>query len=780
MRPALKVVLRSGVAALALVIALPPNVAVAEEQALFDGVQTAQVQEGGTIQAIRIQGSQRIEADTVRSYLTVQPGDKFSNEALDKSLKALFATGLFADVSLRRDGDDLVIRVVENPIINRVAYEGNKKFDQKKLDDEVQLRPRTVYTRTRVQADLKRILELYRRAGRFAATVDPKIIQLSENRVDVVFEINEGKPTKIDSINFVGNKVFSNSKLQEIVSTKETHWWRFFSSADSYDPDRLTYDQELLRKFYLSQGYADFRVTSAIAELTPDRTAFIISYRIEEGERYKFGKVDVAVALKDVKPESLKPLITMKTGDWYNATQVETVVDTIGNALGDRGYAFVSTSPVLSRNGANHTIDLTLQVGEGPRVYVERINIVGNVRTLDRVVRREFPFAEGDAFSTSKMKKAKQNLDNLGFFKKAEITNLPGSAPDKTILKTELQEQSTGEFTVGTGFSTSQGVLGNASVHESNLLGRGLDARLSGTIAQYAKLFDFSFTNPYFMDRPIAAGFDLFDSNTNYSSISNYSFSSMGVTPRMGFQIIPDLRATYSYTLRQDNLSNIVDSSISPYILAQSGSRTASVVGQTLLWDQRDNRLDPTAGYYIQLDSSVAGLGGSVKFVRNVADVGYFYTPFPKWTLRLSGEGGNVTGLGKRINIQDSFFLGGDNLRGFADAGVGPHDLTTDDALGGRSYYAGTIQMNVPLGLPEELGVGAHLFTDFGALISPSIPTIANPDPYSSSSALRVASGVGFSWKSPMGPIAIDLGIPVVKKLGDKTEVFRVNFGTRL
>ena len=378
------------------------------------------------------------------------------------------------------------------------------------------------------------------------------------------------------------------------------------------------------------------------------------------------------------------------------------------------------------------------------------------------------------------MKKAKQNLDNLGFFKKAEINNVPGSAPDKTILKTEVQEQSTGEFTVGTGFSTSQGVLGNASVHEGNLLGRGLDARLSGTIAQYAKMFEFSFTNPYFMDRPIGAGFDIFDSQTNYSSISNYSFSSVGITPRVGFQIIPDLRATYSYTLREDNLSNIIDNSISPYILAQAGSRTASIVGQTLLWDQRDNRNDPTAGYYIQLDSSVAGLGGSVKFVRNVADVGYFYTVYPQWTLRLSGEGGNVTGLGKTVNIQDSFFLGGDNLRGFADAGVGPHDLTTDDALGGKSYYAGTVQMSVPLGLPDELGIGAHVFTDFGALLSPSIPSIANGDPYSSDPGLRVSSGVGFSWKSPMGPIAIDLGVPVSKKQGDKTEFFRVNFGTRL
>ncbi len=767
-------------AAIALVIALPPYAVLAEDQAFSSTPQLAQVEEGGTIQAISVVGSQRIEPDTVRSYLTVQQGDKFSNDALDKSLKALFATGLFADVGFRRDGDRLVVRVVENPIINRIAYEGNKKFDEKKLNDEVQLRPRTVYTRTRVQADLKRILELYRRAGRFAATVDPKIIQLSENRVDVVFEINEGKPTKIDSINFVGNHVFSNQDLQEVVSTKESHWWRFFSNADSYDPDRLTYDQELLRKFYLSNGYADFRVSSAIAELTPDRTAFIISFRIEEGARYKFGKVGITVALKDVKPESLKPLLTMKPGDWYNATQVENVQDAITDALGDRGYAFVATEPDLTRNSTTHTIDLTYQVGEGPRVYVERIDITGNVRTLDRVIRREFPIAEGDAFSNSKMKKAKQNLDNLGFFKKADITNVPGSAPDRTILKTAVQEQSTGEFTVGTGFSTSEGILGNASVHESNLLGRGLDARLSATVAQYAKLFEFSFTNPYFLDRPIAAGFDLFDSNTNYSSYSNYSFSSLGATARFGFQVIPDLRATYNYTVRDDKLSDIVDSSISPYILAQEGTRIASSVGQTLLWDKRDNRLDPTSGYYIQLDTSFAGLGGTVRYIRNVADVGYFYPIAPKWVLRLSGEGGAVQGLGKRVNIQDSFFLGGDNLRGFADAGVGPHDLSTDDALGGHRYYAGTVQLSVPLGLPEELGIGAHVFTDFGSLQSPTIPSVANPDPYSNSSALRVASGIGFSWKSPMGPIAIDLGVPVIKKLGDKTEVFRVNFGTRL
>jgi len=736
--------------------------------------QLAQVQAGGTINEIRIEGAERIEPDTVRSYLTVSPGDEFNNEKLDKSLKALFATGLFADVNLQRQGDALIIRVVENPIINRVAYEGNDRFDDKSLNDEVQLKPRSVYTRTKVQADVKRILDLYRHSGRFAATVEPKVIQLPQNRVDLVFEINEGKLTSIRSINFTGNKLFSNDDLLAIVSTKESRWYRFFSTDDTYDPDRLTYDRELLRKFYLANGYADFRVVSAVAELTPDRTGFIITFALEEGERYHIGHVGVNVGLKNLKAEDLMPLLKTKEGDWYNADLVETSVTALTNAVGDRGYAFVDVRPLITRNKDARTIDLTYDIAEGPRVYVERIDIAGNVATLDKVIRREFTIAEGDAFNTSKVKRSEQNLKNLGFFKKVEVTNVPGSAPDKTVINVNVEEQSTGQLSVGTGFSTTEGLLVNATISQSNLLGTGEDLRLSGTLSEFIQLLQFSFTDPRFLDKPLAAGFDIYQTENDQQRIQDYNLYQLGADVRLGFDVYEDLRDTVRYRVQQSRLTNLA-STASLFIREDAGSRTESAVGNTIVWDQRDNKIDPTGGYFLQLDESVAGLGGTVRYIKTIATGGAYYQIAPKWVIGNVTEVGDVTGLGEGVPIGDRFFVGGDNLRGFATAGIGPRDSTTDDSLGGNRYITNSLTLSVPLGLPAELGVSGRFFTDAGTLfgIDQSGPSLLD------SHGLRLSSGFGVSWKSPVGPVKIDFGVPIIKQQGDQTEVVRVNFGTR-
>ncbi|HEV2678498.1 MAG TPA: outer membrane protein assembly factor BamA [Aliidongia sp.] len=745
--------------------------------ALAQSPQLAQVQMGGTVEEVRIEGSERIEPETVRSYLTVQPGDKFDAEKLDKSLKILFATGLFADVTMRRDGNALIVKVVENPIINRVAYEGNDRFDDKALNDEVQLKPRTVYTRTRVQADVKRILDLYRRSGRFAVTVEPKIIQLPQNRVDLVFEITEGKLTGINSINFIGNKAFSNDDLQHQIQTKESRWYRFFSSDDNYDPDRVTYDRELLRKYYLSQGYADFRVVSAVAELTPARDGFIVTFTVDEGERYHFGKIGMNVGLKDLTPAILMPVVTTKEGDWYNADLIEKSIDKLTDAVGDRGYAFIDVRPLITRNRESRTIELTYDIAEGPRVYVERIDVNGNVRTLDRVIRREFQLAEGDAFNTSKVKKSEQNLKNLGFFKKVDVTNAQGSAPDKTVVTVNVEEQSTGDLSIGTGFSTTEGLLGNFGIHERNLLGRGQDLRLNGTISQYNNLLDLSFTEPYFMNRPLAAGFDIFRIQQNNQRLQNYDQYSLGTTFRMGFDLFENIHDTLRYTIRQDQITNI-SSSASQYVLQQSGTTNESSIGQTLVFDQRDNRLEPTGGYYLQVDDTIAGLGGNIAYVKQIVSGGAYFTWAPKWTLGVVAEYGDVAGLGEGVRLSDRFFIGGDNLRGFANAGIGPRDVTTDDSLGANQYYTIQATQGVPLGLPEELGLTGRVFVDAGAAYGIDVNRIAG-EPIADSHQIRVATGVGLSWKSPMGPIKIDLGVPVKKAPHDETEAFRVSFGTK-
>jgi outer membrane protein insertion porin family len=734
----------------------------------------AQVPSGGIISEIRIEGTQRVEPETVRSYLQVQPGQPFDADKIDKSLKSLFATGLFADVRLKREGDALIVHVIENPVINRIAFEGNHKLSDTTLNQEIQLKPRSVYTRTKVQSDVKRILDLYRRNSRFAARVEPKIIPLDQNRVDLVFEIDEGPTTGIRSINFVGNHLFSASRLREVISTKESRWYRFFSNADNYDPDRLTYDRELLRKFYLSEGYADFRVVSAVAELTPQRDGFLITFTIEEGERYKFGKIDLVSAIKDVPAAALKPLITVRQGDWYNADRVDKTISALTDALGNRGYAFIQIEPRVKRDPVTHTIDVTFDVKEGPRVYVERIDITGNVRTLDRVIRREFRLVEGDAFNTSRLQRSEQRIKNLGYFKKVDITTNPGSAPDKTVIGVNVEEQSTGEFTVGVGFSTTDGVLGDISIRERNLLGTGQDLRIGTTIAQRTEQVDLSFTEPYFLERNLAAGIDVFVIDQNNQLIGQFDQFTIGTSLRVGYQITEPLRQTLKYTVRKDDIFNI-QTTASRFIQEEAGTRNTSSIGQVLLYDKRDNRLDPTSGYFLQLSTDLAGLGGDVRYGRGVLSGGYYYPLSPNYVLSLTGEAGYIHGIDDTVRIEDRFFVGGDNLRGFKVGGIGPRDVSTQDALGGNIYYTGTVSLSFPLGLPEELGISGHVFSDFGSLfdVNESGANIADTH------LLRVSAGTGVAWKSPLGPIQVDLALPVRRESFDKSQFFRVNFGTR-
>ena len=726
------------------------------------------------IAEIRIEGTQRVEPDTVRSYLQLQLGDVYDAEKADASLKALYATGLFSDVAIRHEGDALVVHVTENPVINRIAFEGNSKLTDANLNTEVQLRPRTVYTREKVQSDVGRILELYRRSGRFAATVQPKIIQLPQNRVDLIFEIDEGPSTGIRGITFLGNRIFNSSTLKDVISTKESRWYRFLSTDDTYDPDRLTYDRELLRKFYLSQGYVDFRVVSAIAELTPDRSGFMITFSIEEGQRYHFGKVDVANELKDVDPAILRALLTAKEGAWYNADEVDRSITAITDVLGDRGYAFVQVTPNVNRNVDKRTIDVSFDVKEGPEVYVERIDITGNVRTQDKVIRREFRLVEGDAFNSTKLHRSEQRINNLGFFKKVDITNTPGSAPDKTVIHVDVQEQSTGEFQIGIGYSTTDGPLANIGIHERNLLGRGQDLRIDTTVAFRTQQVDLSYTEPYFLDRNLAAGFDIFALQRDNTDTSGYSEVSYGGSLRAGYQFTEPMRQTVSYTIRQDTIKDIVAGS-STFIQQQAGSRIASIVGEQTLFDRRDNRLNPTSGYYLQQNTDIAGLGGQVFFLRNGVGAGYYYPLAPKWVVSTTGEAGYIVGLGEGVRIEDRYFIGGDNFRGFNTGGVGPRDISTNDALGANAYWLGSVQLGMPLGLPKEFGLSGHVFTDFGA----SWSIDAHGTTIKDTAAPRMSVGYGFSWDSPFGPVRLDLAIPIVKQSFDKKEYFRIGFGSQ-
>ncbi|MGQ9371402.1 outer membrane protein assembly factor BamA [Azospirillum sp. A39] len=741
-------------------------------------VQVAQAQMGGTIRDIRVEGTQRIEPATVRSYLTVQAGDPFDADRLDQSLKALFATGLFSDIQLNRQGDVLVVQVSENPIINRIAFEGNRRIEDENLQSEIQLRPRQVYTRTRVQNDVQRIIDIYRRQGRFAATVEPKIIELDQNRVDLVFEINEGARTGVRSISFVGNEAFSDGTLRDEILTKETAFWRFLTSDDSYDPDRLTYDRELLRRFYLKEGYADFRVVSAVAELTPDREGFFITFTIEEGERYKFGKIDIRSNLRSLDPEQLRSVITTQEGDWYDASEVEKTISKITDAVGDLQYAFVDVRPRVSRNREDDTIDVVYEIGEGPRVFVERIDITGNIRTLDKVVRRELLLAEGDPFNTTKLRRSEQRVKDLGFFERVNVTTQEGSAPDRSVVNVEVAEQSTGEIALGAGFSTTDGVLGDFSIRERNLLGRGQDLRFGATVSSNRQEYDISFTEPYFLDRDLQAGFDLFRTTRDYQDEASYDEKNTGFALRTGFPLTENLRQRVYYQLQRTEIDD-VPSDASVHIQDQEGGRTNSLIGQELTYDRRNSRLTPTDGYFTRLSTDVSGLGGTTRFVRARLGAGY-YLPLSEddgWVLSATGEVGVIHEFkSDDVFLADRFFMGGDTLRGFQTAGVGPRDLATDDALGGTRYYRGSVEMSFPLGVPEEFGLKGYAFSDFGSVGG----SVVDDDPnVATDASIRMSVGAGVSWRSPFGPIRIDVGIPVLKEDYDKKEIFRFSFGTR-
>ncbi|WP_033069790.1 outer membrane protein assembly factor BamA [Thalassospira australica] len=735
-------------------------------------------QSSGLIRDIEVEGNNRIESATVNAYLTVAPGDSYDVQKVNSSLKALFSTGLFADVSFSFNQGILKVNVVENPIINRIAFEGNQKLDDEVLGAELQLRPRVVYTRTKVQADVQRVLELYRRSGRFAATVEPKVIQLDQNRVDLAFEIDEGDATGIRKINFVGNKAFDDGELSDVIRTTESAWWKILTADDNYDPDRVTFDRELLRRFYLAAGYADFQVLSSVAELTPDRSDFFVTYTVSEGERYRFGDINVVSQIDKIDPETLMPLIEIESGEWYNANLVDDAVDALTDSVGDQGYAFIDIRPKVERNREKGTIDLTFTIAEGPKVYVERINVVGNVRTLDEVIRREFRLVEGDAFSSSKMQRSKQRIENLNFFKSVDVKTLPGATPDQTVIEVDIEEKSTGEFSIGAGYGTDDGAFGQLGIRERNLLGKGQDLRLNFTIGSSDQQIDLSFTEPYFLDREIAAGFDLYRREEDNQDESSYDEEQTGGRLRTGFKYSEELSHSLRYTLEQNSYSDIDEDDASRLLLAEENEFVESAVGHTLTYDKRDSSISPTEGYFGRLSNDFAGLGGDETYLRTRVEGGYYY-PLDReheWILSTRGATGYIFGIGDDTRISQRFMVGGSNLRGFEAAGIGPRDIATGDALGGKMYYTGTVQMDFPLGLPSEFALTGRVFSDFGS--SEGVDGARAGEIYDTGS-IRSSVGVGVGWESPFGPIGVDISQAVTKEDHDKEEVFRLNFGTR-
>lgn len=733
-----------------------------------------------TITNIVVEGNQRIEAETVRSYMVFKEGDPYDDQKVDESLKALFGTGLFADVTLRREGSRLVVAVAENPVINRVAFEGNSAINNDALETEVQLKPRTIYTRAKVQGDVQRIVDVMRRSGRFSATVEPKVIQLPQNRVDLVFEIDEGPVTKIGGINFIGNQEFSDSRLREIIATSQSAWWKILSSSDNYDPDRLAFDRELLRRHYLSEGFADFQVVSAVADLSRDGGEFFITFTVEEGPQYTFGPSEVTTELDKLDIEKLNSLILTLEGDTYDAGLIDKTVDALTFEAGTKGYAFSEVRPRVRRDKDTLVAGVVYRITEGPRAYVERINIDGNLRTLDRVIRREMRMAEGDAFNRVLLERSEKSIRALGFFASVEVTEEPGSAPDQTVINVAVQEQSTGELSLGFGFSSTDSALADISLTERNFMGKGQLLRLRLALSGTSQQIDLRFTEPYFLGRDLVAGFDIFGVENDFQDESGFDERVTGFGFRFGFPLSENGRILTRYALRREEITNLTTAA-QQFILPRDEIKSS--VGYTYYLDRRNDPVEPTGGWDLEIDQEFAGVGGSVRYVRNEITARTYYEITDEFLASLRVKAGSIEGIGQDVNISDRFFIGGSDFRGFERSGVGPRDLISDNALGAQAFAVGSAEVTFPNFLPEALDITTSLFADAGVVgnadqddrFTGLFQTVRVEDDLTP----RVTAGISIYWQSPFGPVRVDLSQAIRKEDYDKTESFRFSAGTR-
>ncbi|MFM2022023.1 MAG: hypothetical protein RJB02_1731 [Pseudomonadota bacterium] len=833
--------------------ATPPVAQPAEPVAPAAAVEAAPT----TIKSIAVSGSQRIEPDTVRSYVSLRPGQVYTVEALDDALRELLDTELFADVQIRDDNGDLTIEVQENPVINRIVLEGNKRLKEEKIRPEIKVAPRQIFTRSKVRADVARIIELYQRQGRYAATVEPKMVKLDQNRVDIVFEISEGPKSKVRQINILGNEKFSDKKVIGEMATRPSSFFGFFSSKDSYDPDKLAYDQSKMRQFYLTQGYADFRVVSATAELTPDKRDFIVTYVVEEGERYKFGDITIDSELRDYKPKA--DTLAAKKGDWYNAKLVEDTVESLSQAAGLFGYAFAEVNPDFMRDKDTRTMSIAYKISDAPRVYVERVNINGNTTTQDKVIRREFRLAEGDPFNSIQVKRSSDRIQSLGYFQeKLEIEQKPGSSPDRIVLEANVEEKPTGELQLSAGFSSLERFIINFSIRQRNFRGKGQELRAGVNYSQYSKSIELGFTEPYFLDRNIAVGGDVFrrDLNSfnfiNQSRQTTYQQTTTGMQLRMGVPITEYWSFAARYGLSYDDVTldratYYFNGQCDPYLAGRYlcdaiGKRTTSSIGYSLVFDNLDNRIRPSRGRRMLFSQDFAGLGGSVNYLRTNAEARQYWRPFGNYIFSMQAEGGYIYSFEKsrgsgldKVRLTDRYFLGEPQFPGFDIRGIGPRvqrqfygpdgqpivarDQVVDDSLGGRAYYLGRLELEIPLGSgAREMGLRPSIFAVAGSVFGVTRPdTIVKPEglnrcrndatgdiveqPYNVACGTgqtllfgvpgfrevfygdtwkpRLSVGFGVNWRSPFGPFRIDIAKALLKREGDDPKLFTFNVGTQ-
>jgi outer membrane protein insertion porin family len=749
---------------------------------------------------IIVEGNQHVDAETVRAYVLVQPGHDYSAQDLDDSVKALVETGLFSDVRINQRGGDLVVTVTENPVINEVAFEGNKKFKDDQLAPLVESKPRGVFTRTKVQRDVQHILELYRRQGRYEASVTPKTIDLPNGRVNLVFEVAEGPKTGVRGITFIGNQAYGDSRLRGVIETRRTGLLSFLKSGDTYDPDRLSSDEDKLRRFYLNRGYADFQVVSSVADLDRERNSFYITFTLNEGPRYRFGHIAVDSSIPGVDTVALQRLASTREGSYYSSADVDSSVEAMTLRLSASGYPFAQVKARVERDPSNLTIGVTYTVDEAARVYVERIDVRGNSRTRDYVVRREFDLAEGDAYNRVLIDRATRRLKNLGYFSDVRITTEPGSSPDRVVVVVNVVEQATGEFSFGAGYSTADGVIGDVSLTERNFLGRGYNLRVAVGAGSSTRTYELAFTDPYFLGRRISAGFDIYRREYDHNDFRSYDYQTTGGGLTLGFPITDDFTVQLGYNIEQQEIQvpNFVQqcdygvvgadlsNNVSRAICESEGQSLVSSVLYSLIYNSLDDYKDPHHGIYAKFTQEFAGVGGDVSFLRTTGSATYYHDLLPDRDVvgLVKVQGGDIIGIGDNVRLLDAFFKGGETVRGFESSGFGPRDPTTGDALGGNIFVAATAEMQFPIPiLPKELGFKGAVFadagtlfdTDFNDLIDENGNRVAPLD----DAGIRSSVGGSIIWNSPLGLIRADFAYALTSEKYDREQVFRIGGGTK-
>ena len=727
-----------------------------------------------TVSEIAISGNSRVSDSTISAYLPVRVGDAISEDSLDNAIDSLFATKLFNDVTINIEGTRISIAVVENPIVNRVNIEGNDVLDDERLLAELDIQPRRVFTRKVAVDATQKLLEIYRLSGRYAAEITPQIIRLDNNRVDLIFEVNEGPLIKVTSISFIGNETFSDFALRQVISSRQARWWAFLSSVDKYDESRLDYDARLLRQFYLGRGYANIEIKRAQGGLLADRSGFALTFEIDEGTRYKLRDVSFTSQITDIDVSKFRDDIPLEKGDWYNVKGLEQGLLNVTNSLGNLGYAFVDVRPQVTPDTDSNELDIEISIGEGRKNYIERIEVVNNSRTRDTVIRRELEVVEGDPYNQLKLDKSLQNIKNLGFFRTVDISTVRGSADNQTIAKINVEEQSTGDFSIGVGYSSLDKSTVSLGINERNFLGSGRGLKFSSSLSESRSDYRLGLSEPYFLDRDLHGSAEIFNEKLENSTLTT---KSTGVNLGVAFDAADDYyhRIGYELSSADSTQSSTTATSLTG---EENKDLLRSALSYTIGRSTLDNRFDPTEGYLYELDETVSGLGGDVTFMKTSVRASYFKPlNFNSFILGVRGRAGFVDGLGEKVTQSARFYLGGRTVRGFDSGGIGPLDTGTNSAVGGNYMYSATAEIVSSYGLSEDLGVRWTVFSDIGSVWDTDYPsgvTGANDD------SLRQSVGVGFLWDTAVGPLTFYWADAVSKSSHDQLKRFQFNIGTRL